>query len=58
MYHAMRKVPTHVILSEAKNLWQSAILEGGWQILRFAQNDMAESLFHDVSLRRTFHAFI
>ena len=28
--------PHHVILSEAKNLWEGA---GYWKILRFAQND-------------------
>ena len=45
----MKNRRCHVILRFAQNLWQPAILEGGWQILRSAQNDTPESLFHGIA---------
>ena len=42
----MKKALSHVILSAAKNLWLPTSRERGLRILRCAQNDMREGLFH------------
>ena len=46
LWHVIPHMLSPVILSAAKNLWQPASLEGGRQILRGAQNDMALPVSH------------
>ena len=47
---ALRNWRCRVILSEAKNLWSATSRERGLPILRFAQNDMREGLFHGLPI--------
>ena len=47
---ARKKRPGYVILSEAKNLSRAAEQESEPEILRFAQNDIPEGLFHGTRL--------
>ncbi len=46
----MRKVSTHVILSVAKNRPLAFPIRQFPGILRYAQNDMSEGLFHGMTL--------